>query len=131
MESVELPHLSVGSPILVTAPGVSQMGQGIGLKAARRVESRRNLAGERLIMDEAVRPGGATGLLVELFGVEMAPVEAGDLRADQRGAAREVLRAVVSPVLELAMVGGQGIPATGSLRRGGRLAERGLRKRSV
>ena len=82
-------------------------------------------------MDEAVCAGGANGLLVEPLGVKLAPFEARDLRADQRGAAREVLRAVLGPVLELAMVGGQGLQVAGSLRNGGRLAERGPRQRSV
>ena len=74
------------------------------LKAARRVEAGGEFVGERLVVNKAVCVGRADGLFVEALGVERAALEAGDLRADQRGAVLEILRAVRGPHLELAVV---------------------------
>ena len=58
-------------------------------------------------MDEAVVARRPDGLFVQPLGIELAAFEARDLRADQRGAVREILRAVLRPDLELSVVGGQ------------------------
>ena len=58
-------------------------------------------------MDKAVGAGRADGLFVEALGIELAAFEARDLGADQRGAVLEILRAILRPHLELAVVGGQ------------------------
>ena len=58
-----------------------------------------------------------------VHGIDVAVVQASDLGADQRGAVREILRAVLSPDLELPVVRGQGLPVTGSLGSGGRVAK--------
>jgi len=52
-----------------------------------------------LDVDEVVGARRANRLLVQAFGVELAALQAGDLRSDQRGAALEILRSVTSPVL--------------------------------
>src|SRR6185436_8937114 len=101
------------------------------LKAARPVKTGGELVGERLIVNKAVGAGRADRLLVETLGVELAAFNPGDLGADQRGAVREVFRAVLGPLLELAMVGSQGLKMLGSLRTGGRVAERSLCQRGV
>ena len=79
------------------------------LEAARRVEARGELVGERLVVDEAVGVGRADGLFVKMLGVELAAFDPRDLRADQRGAVLEVLRAILRPDLELSVVGGQSL----------------------
>ena len=79
------------------------------LEAARRVEARGQFVGERLVVDKAVCAGRADGLFVEPLGVELAAFDACDLRADQRGAVLEILRAVLRPDLELPVVGGQSL----------------------
>ena len=71
------------------------------LEAARRVEARGELVGERLVVDKAVCAGRADGLFVEALGIELAAFDPGDLRADQRGAVLEILRAILRPDLEL------------------------------
>src|SRR3984885_11874235 len=94
VDLIQLPHLSVGSPTLVTVPGVSQVGQGINFEAARRVEARCEFAGERFVVNKSVCAGRANGLLVEPLGVELAIFQACDLRTHQSRAVLEILRAV-------------------------------------
>ena len=125
---VELPHFSISSPTQIAVAGILQMGMGIGLEATRRVEARGHFVGERLVVDQAVVAGRADGLLVETLGLELPPVKAGDLRADQRGAAHKVFWAVFGPRLELAMVGGQALLVLGALGIRSRLGERDQRQ---
>ena len=82
-------------------------------------------------MDEAVGAGRADGLLVKPLGVELAAFEACDLGGDQSRAVREVLRAVLRPLLELAMVEGQCLQVAGPLRGADRIAKRGSRQSGV
>ena len=107
--SIELPHLAISSPTQVAVSGVPQVERGNLVKPARPVEGGSALIGDRLVVDEAVDAGRADGLLVEAHRVNIAAFDARDLRADQRGAVLEVLRAVVGPLLELAVVAGQGL----------------------
>ena len=58
-------------------------------------------------MNKAVGAGRADGLFVEALGIELPAFDARDLRADQRGAILEIVRAIRRPDLELAVVGGQ------------------------
>ena len=64
--------------------------------------------GQALVLDEAVLARQADGALVEAHRVQIASFEARCLGANQRRAIAEVLRAVVSPYFELALVSGQG-----------------------
>src|SRR5262244_2084443 len=94
---VELPHFSVGSPTNIALASVPQVRIRDRVQAAGRVEARRNLASERLDMDEAVGAGRADRLFVELLVIERATFDARELRTDQRGAVFEVCRAVLGP----------------------------------
>ena len=60
-------------------------------------------------MDKAIGAGRADGLFVEALGIELAALQARDLRADQRGAVLEILRAIRRPDLELPVVSGQSL----------------------
>ena len=131
MALIELPHLAIGSPAGVTGAGFPQVRLGELVESARPVEGGSALIGDRLVVHEAVGAGRVDGLLVQPLGVELAAVEAGDLGADQRGAVGEVLRAVASPLLELAVVAGQGLEMPRPLRGRGRVAECGPRQRGV
>src|SRR5271165_7302060 len=66
-----------------------------------------------------------------MLGIEFAALQACSLRADQRGAAHKVIRAVFGPRLELAVVDGQALSILGALGVRRRLAERDQRQRSV
>ena len=101
------------------------------LEAARRVEARRKLVGERLVVNEAVRTSRADGLFVEPLGVELAAVEARDLGGDERRAVCEVRRAQLGPLLELVMVSGQGRFVLNPFRGRCCVAQRGARERGV
>ena len=79
------------------------------LETACRVEARSQLVGERLIVDEVVRVRRANGLPEEAHGVKVAAFNPGDLRAQQRGAVLEILRATLRPFFELSVVGGQSL----------------------
>ena len=82
-------------------------------------------------MDEAVGAGRGDRLFVEALGIELAPLQAGDLRADQGGTVGKILRAVLGPCLKLAVMRGQGLEVPGPLRIGCRIAERRPRQRGV
>ena len=79
------------------------------LETACRVEARGEFVGERLIVDKAVRVCRADGLFVKMLGIELAAFDACDLRAHQRGAVFEILRAILRPYFELSVVSGQSL----------------------
>src|SRR5207245_1337956 len=62
---VELSNLAIGSPAKVALARLPQIHSRDLLEAARRVEARRQFAGERLVVDEAVGGSRADGRLVE------------------------------------------------------------------
>src|SRR5215469_9438236 len=64
MELFELPHLSVSSPLEVATPGISEVEMRDLLEAARRVKTRGQLIGERLVVKKAVGPCRADGLFI-------------------------------------------------------------------
>ena len=101
IELIELPHLPIGSPTQVAVAGVAQIHIRDLLEPTRRVEARGEFVGERLVVNKAVGAGRADGLFVEALGLELAALRARDLRADQRGAVLEILRAIRRPDLEL------------------------------
>src|SRR6266850_1446642 len=101
------------------------------LEAARRVEARRKLVGERLVVNEAVRASRADGLFVEPLGVELAAFEACDLGGDQRRPVRKVLRTVVGPRLQQTIVSCQCLLELGLFRRGCPTTKRGPCQRGV
>src|ERR1700733_15717517 len=103
----ELSSLAVGTPSQIAKARVLQMHAGNLLEVACRVEAGGDFVGERLIVNKTVGAGRADGLLVKPLGVELAAFEGGDLGGDQSRAVRKVLRAVLGPFLELAIMGGQ------------------------
>src|SRR6185436_11474771 len=106
---LELPHFSVGAPLPVAVPGVPEVGPGNPLEATTRVKTRRQLVGERLVLNKLVLACRLDGRFVQVLGVQLSTFDAGDFRADQERAVLEVLRAVLRPFPELAVVGGQGL----------------------
>src|SRR5882762_2415706 len=88
-------------------PGVSHVRMGDRFKTTRRVESRGQFVGERLIMGKAVGLGRADGLFVEAPGIEFTTFDPGDLGADQRRAIFEILRTIFRPYFQLSVVRGQ------------------------
>ena len=83
MELLELPDLALGAPAEIAVPCVPQIGVGNRLEAARRIEPRGHLMGQRLVLHEAVLTGRLNGLLVQTHGVGVPPFEAGDLGRHQ------------------------------------------------
>ena len=75
------------------------------LEPARCMETRGKLARECLVVDEAVRSRRGDCPFVEAHRLGIPALDACDLGADERGAVLEVRRAVLGPLLELAMVG--------------------------
>src|SRR5256885_16896926 len=131
MELIELPHLAVGAPAQVAVPGLSQVDLGDPLDSSRCVEARCELARERLVVDESVRPRRGDRPLVEAHRVGMAALDARDLGADEYGSVLEVRWAVLGPLLELAMVSCQCLLVPGAFRGGCRIAERSPGQRGV
>jgi hypothetical protein len=60
-------------------------------------------------MDKVIGMGGANGLFVKTLSLELAPLDASDLRAHQSGAVFEILRAIFRPYLKLPMMGSQSL----------------------
>ena len=117
IELIELPHLPVGAPTQIAVAGVPQIHLGNRLEAARRVEARGQFVGERLIVNKAVGAGRANRLFVEVLGIELAALEAGDLGADQGGAVLEIVRAIRRPELELLVMRSDSVQMLLPLRR--------------
>src|ERR1700751_5226680 len=90
-------------------PGVSHVRMGDRFKTTRRVKSRGQFVGERLIMGKAVGLGRADGLFVEALGIEFAAFDPGDLGADQRGTIFKILRAIFCPYFQLSVVRSQSL----------------------
>ena len=108
IELVELAHLALRAPQGVAGAGVAQIGQAAVLDALVEIEAARPLVGQRLVVHEAVVVGRADGLLIEAHRLELAPLDTGDLRADQGGAIGEILGAVGRPGRQLLMMDAQG-----------------------
>jgi hypothetical protein len=126
-----LAHFTVGSPPQVAVPGISEVEACNLLETARRVETGSEFVGERFVMKEAVCSGRADRPFVEPHRLGIAALDACELGADERGAVFEVFRAVLGPLLELAMVGRQCLVVLGTIRGGCRIAERSPRQRAV
>src|SRR6516164_7651453 len=127
IELIELPHLSVGSPSQIAGSGLPQISVCDRLEAARRVEAGSQLVGERLVVDEAVYPCRRDGALVELHGLERAPLDTGNLSADERRTIFEVLRTNRRPGPKLLLVVPKRFSVLGIRVRTHRLAASGAR----
>src|SRR5262249_34071657 len=130
VEPIELPDLAVGAPAEVAVASIAQIGVRDDLEAAVRVEARRELAGQRLVVDEAVLARRADRLLVQTFGIQLPALDARDLRADQRRAIPEVRWAARRPRQELSVMRDQSLEVLPALRglgvARGRVAERAV-----
>ena len=80
MKLLELPHLTVGSPTKVRVAGIAQIEMRDLLKATRRVETRGEFIGERLILHEGIVARSADCLLVETLSVKFPAFQACNLR---------------------------------------------------
>src|SRR4029077_9385909 len=101
---IELPHLTIGPPTEVAVPGILQICMRDLLETTCRIEVRGEFVGNRLIVDKAVFVRRPDGLFVKVLGLELASLDACYLRAYQRGAVFEILRAVPRPNVELVLV---------------------------
>src|SRR6516162_11162161 len=79
------------------------------LEPSGRVETRGEFDGDRLMVDETIRPRRTNSLFVKTLSLELAAFNACDLGADQRCAVLEVLRTILRPDLELSVVGRQSL----------------------
>ena len=104
MKLLELPHLTVGSPTKVRVAGIAQIEMRDLLKATRRVETRGEFIGERLILHEGIVARSADCLLVKTLSVKFPAFQACNLRVDQCDAILEVLGTIVRPNLELLLM---------------------------
>src|SRR5262245_12496199 len=104
MELIQLPHLAVGAPTKIAVPSVPQIGMGNCLETAMRKESGRKFVGQSLVLHESMLPSGLYRPLVQVFGVEFTPLKASYLRRDQQRAVREIVRTLLRPCLELAVM---------------------------
>src|SRR5262245_19017549 len=83
MELVELPHLSLSSPTLITGSRLPQISVGDRLETAGRVETSRKLVADRLVLDKAVRSCSPDGTLVKIRGIERTRIDPGNPGPDQ------------------------------------------------
>src|SRR5215470_18402281 len=107
MPLLQLPHLAIGAPTPVAVARILQMQLRDLLEPTRRVETRGELVRDSLVVDESVAAGRPVGLLVQAHRIEIATFDAGDLRADQRGAVLEILRAMLGPLSQLPVMRSQ------------------------
>src|SRR5262249_44907767 len=125
----ELPHLAVRAPAEITVAGVAQAALRDARQTSVRVEARRKLLGERLVVDEAVRLRREGRPLVEVHRLERAAFQASDLRADQRGAVREILRAMLRQDCQLTVAAGHRLEVLSAFAGLDGIAGSGVRKR--
>ncbi len=131
IELFELSHLPKGSPPQIGTPCVSPVEMRNLLEAARCVAAGSQLVGQRLVVNEAIRPRRTNGSLVQIHCLGQTPLDARNLRADQRRTILEVLWTVVRPCPELSFVRRQCLPML-CIRIGARgLAACGARKRRI
>src|ERR1700690_3298537 len=97
MELFELPDLSFRAPAKIAVPRVPQTSVGDRFDPALGVESRGNLMGDALVLNEAVCASGLNGLLVQAHGIGVPTFDARDFGRHQSGAVLEILRAMLRP----------------------------------
>ena len=129
MEPIELSHLPVGLPAQVAAPGVAQIELLDLLKAAHRIEARRQFISQGFVLNEALVTRRPDGLLVEPFGIQLPAFEAGDLGPHEGGAVLEGFGAVRRPGRKPLMMRRRRFEMQAPLVAGGRVAECGATER--
>src|SRR5262249_50861351 len=103
----QLPYFAIGSPASVAVQGLPQIRIRNLVETALCIKARRNLVGNRLIVDESVGVRGADGLFVKALGLEHSAFYSCDLRTDQRGSVFKILWAMLRPNYEVPVVGCQ------------------------
>ena len=112
---VELLHLAERAPAVVAVPRVAEIRVGNRLEAARQVEPRGHLMGQRFVLDEAVLASRLNGLLVQTHRVDVAAFDAGDLSQHQHVLVGERRRIVFGPLAQLFPVRRQEVAPPGLL----------------
>src|SRR5689334_16874050 len=74
---IQLLYLGVGSPTQIAVPGVSPIQASNLIEPTCRVEARRKLTGERLVMNKAVCMRRTDGLFVKVHDIERAAFDSG------------------------------------------------------
>ena len=97
-------NLAIGTPTNVAGSGILQIRITKRLKPSSCVESCGHFVRQALVLDEVVFVRRPDGLFVKVLGLELAALDACYLRAYQRGAVFEILRAVPRPNVELVLV---------------------------
>src|SRR5271165_2144625 len=69
---VNLPHLTECTPAKIAVAGISQIGVGDRLEAARGVELRSNFMCDGFVVDEALFPGRLNSLFEKFLGIQFA-----------------------------------------------------------
>src|SRR6266853_1752848 len=128
---VHLTNLAIGTPTNVAGPRILQIRITNGLKPSICVKSGSQLVRQALILDEAVFVRRPDGLFVKVLGLELAALDACYLRAYERGAVFEILRAILRPYFKLSVVCGQSLDMVLSLVGRCRIAGRGPGKCAV
>ena len=80
IELIELPHLAVGSPTQVAVARLPQIDMRKIFETARRVETRGEFVGERLVVNKAVRARRADGLFIQAHRIERRGLRCGRSR---------------------------------------------------
>src|SRR5262245_23452046 len=93
--------------------GPFQARMGNCVEATNHVEARRELMGERLVVNEAVGTRRRNGALVQIHGIQRASLDPGNLGADQGSAILEVVGTVRRPRPKLLFMLAQGFSMCG------------------
>ena len=104
---VQLLHLPNSAPTHVAIAGVPQVEVSQLIELSRPIGRGSTFIGDCLVVHESAAARGPNGQFIEGHRVAVAAFDASNLRPDQRGAAFEVLRALLRPVLELSVMSGQ------------------------
>ena len=128
---LELPHLVLGSATTIGAPGVAQVEIGDLVEPSASIEFGSPFAGNRLIPDEAVVTRRTDRLFIETHRVDIAALEARNLRPYESGAIFEMLRATLRPGLQLPVMVSQSVEVRLSLLGSCGIATGGFGQRTV
>ena len=102
---LQLANLSLGAPLPVAVPRISEVGRGDPLEATPGIKAPCELVVERLVVNEPVLARRSDGAFVEALGLQLPPLVASDLGADQQGAILEIRgTALLRPFHELSVV---------------------------
>src|SRR5262249_16378699 len=96
-------------PAEICVSGIAQICLRGSRETACRVEVARTLTGERFVVGKGVFTGRRDRRFVQTLGIQLTALDASQLRADQCGAALEILRATLRPGVELSVMGAHGV----------------------